>query len=135
MSLTKDLVETPPSLPTGSKYTVMNGVFYLGFGALLIAWPGVTQTIFTDRAFVGHEEALIRAMGMAVAVIGWLYLFGGRSGARQIIAASVVDRLVLVPAVLVPLAMAGVFPHLLITFAVVDPLLGIGAWLLLHAKT
>ncbi|MCK7492084.1 MAG: hypothetical protein MZW92_10850 [Comamonadaceae bacterium] len=102
MSLTKDLSQKPASLSTGSTYTAMNGVFYLGFGALLISWPGVTQTIFADRAFVGHEEALIRVMGMAVAVIGWLYLFGGRSGARQIIAASVVDRLVLVPAVLVP---------------------------------
>jgi hypothetical protein len=135
MSLIKVLLEKPPSMSAGSKYTVMNGVVYLGCGALLIAWPGVTQTIFMDRAFVGHEEALIRVMGMTVAVIGWLYLFGGRSGARQIIAASVVDRLVLVPAVLVPLAIAGVFPHLLITFAILDPLLGIGAWLLLCAKT
>jgi hypothetical protein len=97
MSLIKVLLEKPPSLSTGSKYTVMNGVVYLGGGALLIAWPGVTQRIFLDRAFVGHEESLIRVMGMTVAVIGWLYLFGGRSGARQIIAASVVDRLVLVP--------------------------------------
>jgi len=42
--------------------------------------------------------------------------------------------LVLVPAVLVPLG-TGVFPHLMITFAILDPLLGIGAWLLLRAKT
>lgn len=70
MPLTKDLLEKPPGLPTGSKYTVMNGVVYLGFGALLIAWPGVTQTIFMDRASVGHEEALIRVMGMTVAAIG-----------------------------------------------------------------
>jgi len=48
-------------------------------------------------------------------------LFGGRSGARQIVAASVVDRLVFVPAVLVPLALAGVFPHLLVTFAILEP--------------
>ena len=88
-----------------------------------------------DPAFAGHEEGLIRVIGMTVAVIGWLYLFGGRSGARQIIAASVVDRLVLVPAVLVPLAIAGVFPHLLMTFAILDPLLGIGAWALLDGKT
>ena len=135
MSLIKDLLDKPPSLSTASKYTVLNGVVYLGCGALLIAWPGVTQTIFMDRAFVGHEEALIRVMGMTVAVIGWLYLFGGRSGGRQVVAASVVDRLVLVPAVLVPLAIAGVFPHLIITFAILDPLLGIGAWLLLGAKT
>ena len=135
MSLIKDLLDKPPSLSTASKYTVLNGIVYLGCGALLIAWPGVTQTIFMDRAFVGHEEALIRVMGMTVAVIGWLYLFGGRSGGRQVVAASVVDRLVLVPAVLVPLAIAGVFPHLIITFAILDPLLGIGAWLLLGAKT
>jgi hypothetical protein len=133
MSLINDLLEKPPSLSAASRYTVMNGVVYLGCGALLIAWPGVTQTIFMDRAFVGNEEALIRVMGMTVAVIGWLYLFGGRSGGRQVVAASVIDRLVLVPAVLVPLAIAGVFPHLLITFAILDPLLGIGAWLLLRA--
>jgi hypothetical protein len=83
--------------------------------------------------FVGHEAALIRVIGMTVAVIGWLYLFGGRSGARQFVAASVIDRLAL-PAVLVPLAMAGVFPHLLATFAILDPSLAIGAWVLLGRK-
>jgi hypothetical protein len=71
-------------------------------------------------------------MGMAVMVIGWLYLFGGLSGGRRIVAASVLDRLVLVPLVLVPLAIAGVFPHLMLAFAVLDPTLGIGAWLLLN---
>ena len=36
------------------------------------------------------------------------------------------------PLVLVPLAIAGVFfPHFLLAFAVLDPTLGIGAWLLL----
>jgi hypothetical protein len=30
-----------------------------------------------------------------------------------------------------PLAIAGVFPHFLLAFAVLDPTLGIGAWLLL----
>jgi hypothetical protein len=66
-----------------------------------------------------------------VAVIGWLYLFGGRSGARQIVAASVLDRLVFVPAVLVTLALAGVFPHVLLALAVLEPTLALGAWMLL----
>jgi hypothetical protein len=79
-------------------------------GVLLIIWPGATQTIFMDRAFVGDEQGLIRAVGLAVVVIGWLYLFGGRSGGEQVVAASVVDRLIFVPSVLVPLAIAGVFP-------------------------
>jgi hypothetical protein len=135
MSLIKDLLEQPPNLSAGSRYTVMNGVIYLGAGALLLAWPGVTQALFMEPAFVGHEEGLIRMIGMTVMVIGWLYFFGGRSGGRQVVAASVVDRLVLVPAVLVPLAIAGVFPHLLMTFAILDPLLGMGAWVLLRRKT
>jgi hypothetical protein len=74
-------------------------------------------------------------VGMAVAVIGWLYVFGGRSGARQFGPASVVDRVVLVPVVLVPLVTAGVFPHVLGAFAILDPSLGIGAWMLHNRKT
>lgn len=89
------------------------------------------QTIFRDASFIGNEAALIRILGMTVAVIGWLYLFGSLSGDRRIVAASVLDRVVLVPLVLLPLAAAGVFPHFLLTFAVLDPTLGIGAGLLL----
>jgi hypothetical protein len=132
MSLIKDLLEQPSTLSTASKYTVLNGAIYLGVGALLVGWPGVVQTLFRDPAFVGHEGALIRLVGMTIGVIGWLYLFGGRSGARQFVAASVIDRLVFVPAVLVPLAIAGVFPHLLLTFAIFDPSLAVGAWMLLR---
>jgi hypothetical protein len=135
MSLIKDLLEKPSTLSTASKYTAMNGVVYLGVGALLVARPSVTQTLFMDSAFVGHEGALIRVIGMTIGVIGWLYLFGGRSGARQFVAASVIDRLVFVPAVLVPLAITGVFPHLLMTFAIFDPSLAIGAWVFLRRKT
>jgi hypothetical protein len=46
----------------------------------------------------------------------------------------VVDRLVFVPVALVPLAIAGVFPHLLLTLAILDPALAIGAWVLLGQK-
>ena len=86
MALFKDLLDKPPALTTASKYTAMNGVVYLGVEALLLAWPGATQTLFMEPAFVGNEEGLIRMIGITVAVIGWLYLFGGRSGARQFVA-------------------------------------------------
>src|ERR1700688_1041252 len=102
MSYVTDLLGKPPGLSAASKYTAMDGLLYLATGALLVAWPGVTQTIFMDAPFVGHEEPLIRVIGLTLAVIGWLYLFGGRSGARRIVAASVIDRIVFVPAVLVP---------------------------------
>ena len=98
VSLITDLLEEPANLSIAAKNTVMNGFVYLGAGALLVAWPGATQVLFRDADFIGHERALIRVVGMTVMVIGWLYLFGGRTGARQFGAASVLDRIVLVPA-------------------------------------
>jgi hypothetical protein len=132
MSLFNDLLEQPFDQRITSKYTTVNGLLYLAVGALVLIWPGMVQTIFRDASFVGNEAALIRVIGMTVMVIGWLYLFGGLSGGRRIVAASVLDRVVLVPLVLVPLAISGVFPHFLLAFAVLDPALGIGAWLLLN---
>jgi hypothetical protein len=35
-------------------------LIYLGFGALVLIWPGMVQTVFRDAAFVGNEAALIR---------------------------------------------------------------------------
>jgi hypothetical protein len=134
MSLIKDLLEKPNDLSTASTYTVMNGVLYLGTGVLFIAWPNLVQVLFRDAPFVGHERALFRVIGLMLVVIGWLYVFGGRSGARQAGASSVVDRLIFVPVVLIPSAIAGVFPHLLVALAVLDPTLGIGAWVLLSRK-
>jgi hypothetical protein len=135
MSLIKDLLDKSPELSMASKYTVMNGVLYLGTGILFIAWPAAVQTVFRDAPFVGNEGALFRIVGLLLVVVGWLYLFGGRSGARQAVAASVIDRLLFVPVVLLPLAMAGVFPHLLVALAILEPTLAIGAWILLSRNT
>ena len=131
MSLLRELIGHTSARTAASKYTTLNGVIYLVAGTLLIVWPGAVQTLFRDPAFVGHEAALMRVIGLTTVVIGWLYLFGGRSGAREIVAASVIDRLVFVPLVLLPLAIADVFPHLLVTFTILDVSLALGAWALL----
>ncbi|MEW5834255.1 MAG: hypothetical protein AB1832_04245 [Pseudomonadota bacterium] len=134
MSLLAALREAPAHRFAASKYTSLNGLLYLANGGLLIAWPGVVQAVLRDAPFQGHEAALVRVLGMALAVIGWLYVFGGRSGGRQVVAASVLDRLILVPLVLVPTALAGVFPHTMIAFAILDPALALGAWWLLAGE-
>ena len=134
MSFMSDLLEMPASRTTASKYTAMNGFIYLGLGALFLLWPDAVQTIFRDEPFTGHEGALFRVIGLTVMVIGWLYLFGGRSGSRQVVAASVLDRWILVPLVLVPIAIAGVFPHVLLAFALLDASLALGAWILRRHK-
>jgi hypothetical protein len=135
MSLISDLLEEPAVLSKASKYTTMNGFIYLGGGVTFIVWPGAVQTLFMDAPFAGKEEALFRVIGMTLAVIGWLYVFGGRSGGRQVVAAGVLDRWVLVPAVLVPLAIAGVFPHTFLAFTVLDVSLAVGAWMLRNRET
>ena len=135
MSLISELLEKPPSLSTASKYTAMNGYIYLGAGAVFIVWPGAVQTLFMDPPFAGNEEPLFRVIGMTVAVIGWFYLFGGRSGGRQVVAASVLDRWTLVPAVLVLVAIADVFPRTFLAFALLDVSLAVGAWMLRKRTT
>jgi hypothetical protein len=130
MSFSTDLWETPSNLSRASQWTAMNGYIYLSLGALFIVWPGAVQTLFRDEPFAAHEEGLFRVIGMTVAVIGWLYLFGGRSGGRQIVPASVLDRWILVPAVGVSVALSGVFPHAILAFVLLDASLALGAWIL-----
>ena len=72
MNLISDLLEKPSSLTTASRYTALNGVVYLIAGATLIVWPGLLQTLFREEAFVGHEGALMRVIGLTIVVIGWL---------------------------------------------------------------
>ena len=127
MSLFKYLLERPSNLSTSSVYTAFNGVIYLTAGVLLIVWP-------MHRDFVGNERGLIRVVGMTIVVIGWLALFGARTGGRQFVAASVIDRLIFVPVVLLPLAFTGVFPHLLVAFTILDMSLAVGAWVLFNGE-
>jgi hypothetical protein len=132
MSPIKIALEKPLSSTTASKYTVFNGFVYFGLGVLLILWPGAIQTLLGERPFVGDEEGLMRVIGMAVAIIGYYLVVGGRAGSRQTTAASVIDRLTIVPVVLLPLAIAGVFPRLLVAIVIVDICLAISTWVLLN---
>ena len=133
MSLITIALEKPTNLTTASKYTVFNGFMYLGLGVALILWPGAIQTLLRERAFIGDEQGLFRALGMAVALIGYYLVIGGRAGSRQATAASVIDRLTVVPLVLLPLAIAGVFPRFMIAVVIIDFCLATSTWVLLRA--
>jgi hypothetical protein len=134
MQLVNDLFEKSPNQTVVSRYMALNGLAYLGAGAFLLLLPSTTLAFLGDRSFVGQEEGLIRVIGLTVIIIGVLYLLAGRANMKQIIAVSILGRPVLVPAALVTLAMAGVFPHLLLTVVALDMLLSIGGWVLLARK-
>lgn len=123
-----------PAKPAGAAgiFTMVSGVLYLSNGLVMLLWPGIAQALFASRPFVGQEEGLGRIIGMNLAIIGWLYIFGARGGNRPFVAATILDRLVLVPVVLFPLAIAGIFPHLVLVFAILDPILALTAWALLR---
>lgn len=132
MPLLRDLLAVPARLPAASRYTIVNGFLYLASGLVFVVWPAAVQRVFLDPQFVGQEAALVRVLGLTLGIIGWLYIFGGRSGGRQVVAATVIDRVLFVPIVLVPLALSGVFPHVFLTFAILDPSLALGGWLILR---
>lgn len=89
--LINNLLQKPRELSATSRYIVLNGIIYIAGGMFLMAWPASIQILFRHRAFVGDEQGLIRVIGLTVVVIGWFYLFGGRSGARQVVVASVIN--------------------------------------------
>ncbi len=132
MSPIKIALEKPANLTTASRYTVFNGFVYFGLGVLLILWPGAVQTLLGERAFVGDEQALFRVLGMTVAIIGYYLLIGGHSGSRQATAGSVIDRLTIVPLVLLPLVIEGVFPRFFVAIVIVDVALAISTWVILN---
>ena len=51
------------------------------------------------------------------------------------VAASILDRLVLVPGVLVPEPIGGVYPHSFLAFSLLDVSLALGAWMLRNRTT
>ncbi len=90
----EELREAASPLRLSSKFTALNGAICFSFGMLFIVWPGAVRAILGEGEFAGREATLVRALGMSGAVIGWLYLFGGRTEGRQFVAASVFGALV-----------------------------------------
>jgi hypothetical protein len=127
-----DTLMKKPSLTPASKFQALNGIIYFVTGLGLILWPGLVQVLLRDPPFTGHESALFRALGLTTAMIGWHYYFGGRTGGKQVVAASLIERLLYVPIVLLPLAFSGAFPHTFIAFTALDAGLAICAWMLLR---
>src|SRR5689334_6226835 len=86
-----------------SRYIVANGWFYLAVGLILLVAPQGGQELAFQAELGGHDAGFVHVIGMTVAIIGFFYVIGGRTGSDSFALATVVDRL-LVPFVLIPLA-------------------------------
>lgn len=127
MTFVKELTAAGPSTPL-SRYIVGNGVLYLTFGAVVVAWPEVTYLMGAND-FQASESGLVRVLGFVMMIIGWFYVMGGRTGATSFGLATVADRAIVPFALCGIAAAAGVDWGLIIPFAILDPALGAGAYL------
>lgn len=111
-----------------SRYTERCGIFYIALGVTYLLWPSVQVSLGMLQPFQGQEEALVRVIGFTLAIIGYFYVFGGRSHHPAFGLSTVLDRL-LVPAVLFFIYQVSTIELMLIgPLALLDPLLGIGAY-------
>lgn len=131
LSWWRSMLETPARPPGAlSRYTFWNGVLYLAVGAALYLAPDLVRSLLLMAPFSGREEGYMRLLGVAVAVIGWFYMFGARTRADSFSLATVADRIA-VPVLLLPLYFTGLLEAgLVFAFALLDPLLALGAYLI-----
>jgi hypothetical protein len=112
-----------------ARYTQANGLLYLTLGLVIYAWPGVMGLVGAGP-LEGQESALYRTLGFAIAIIGWFYVMGARTNRDSFGLATFADR-ILVPFFVLPLVVTGqVDPMLVLPVAILDPILGIGAFLI-----
>ena len=112
------------------RYIVFNGLLYLATGiAMLFAPASVLVSVFFLDHLVGYEEGLGRTAGMLLAIVGWFYVMGGRSRSESFALATVVDRF-LIPVLLAYLYLRGLPLGIVVPFAILDPLLALGAYVI-----
>ena len=116
-----------PSTPL-SRYITWNGALYLSSGVMFWVWPYGLEWMGAP-ALSDTEAGYVRAIGIAVIQIGWFYLWGARTRSDVFGLSTVVNRLA-APLLILPLVFTGrLEPALGIPFALLDPVLGVGAWL------
>ena len=127
---TTELLARPKTPATRlSRYTECCGYAYGVVGLLIFAWPESQVTLGFSPPFQGQEEGLVRTLGFVLALIGYFYVFGGRTHQTAFGLATVLDR-ILVPFFLgVIYISSDISLMLLLPLAVLDPILAIGGYL------
>ena len=123
-----ELWARPDELSRLARYTIANGLLYMGLGAaVMFAPPAFLAPAFFLDGLEGTTLALARSLGIALFFVGWFYVMGGRTGATSFGLATVVDRLFL-PFLMAFFVLTDQIPLMTaLPLAVLDPLLGLGA--------
>ena len=129
-SFITELLERPKTPPTRlSRYTERCGYAYAVVGLLIFAFPQSQVDLGLSPPFQGQEEGLVRTLGFVLALIGYFYVFGGRTHHPSFGLATVLDR-ILVPVFLgIIYVSSEISLMLLLPLAVLDPVLAVGGYL------
>ena len=113
-----------------SRYTEACGYLYCLLGLSFLVFPSGQVHLGLLPPFQGQEEGMMRVIGFALTLIGYFYVFGGRTHQSSFGLSTVVDRL------LVPFAMLFIYLSseielmLILPLGILDPILGLGAFYL-----
>ena len=126
-----------------SAFLVCQGASYCGAGMALVLWPGWSCKLLVSIGLGGSgatgddfrlsaaEAAMTRLAASLLVGVGWFYIHGGLSKRLHFLAATCLNRAVLVPFLTTLLAILGARMHLCVLFGVLDPVLTMLTYLVL----
>ena len=124
-----ELMERPATASTRlSRYTERCGYFYGLLGLSFLLFPSGQAQLGLLAPFEGQEEAMMRIIGFVLCLIGYFYVFGGRTQQTSFGLATVLDRLLVPFVFLFIYQVSEVELMLILPIAIMDPLLGLGAY-------
>ena len=111
-----------------SRFTQWCGYGYAVVGATIMFFPESQVIVGLSPPFQGQEEGLMRTLGFVLMLIGYFYVFGGRTGRTSFGLCTVLDRF-LVPFFLAFIYFTSDTPlYLLLPLGALDPILGLVAY-------
>ena len=132
MRMALGLHETPLRITPTHRFLFLQGILYAIAGLLFMVLPKQSVYLVTLGALStdsfeidgsGHptELRMLQFTGYLVLLVGYFYMQGARENTLHFVAASTLNRAVLVPLVMLLLAFFGARLPLCILFALLDP--------------
>ena len=103
---------------------VYQGLLYCAMGFLGLLAPSVFPVILCMEPFNGSEIPFVRLAGVALLIIGYLYVQIARTNLEFFVSVSILDRIIL-PFIFIYLWSCGLRRNICILFAIMEPTLAL----------
>jgi hypothetical protein len=125
------LLPAPSTLSRTSRFLILQGVVYGFTGLLMFLAPGIfNKLLFFPEPFSDEETPLYRTIGFTIIGVGYFYIMTSRMNNNYWAAVTIFTRMTISPVISLTLWLVyGGAPHLCVTFALLDPTLGLLTYL------